>query len=153
MFCLGTRLDLFSFPSKLPKITPPGCFHRVELLRLHCIGKTIGSFLASLLVYLIGLSPSMFIEIYKKNPASLFIPSSMFVDFITFAPPHTFIWIWTLKLQFWMDSYLTFRTFPDAIDSKNRMQRLREQKVKCSNEFFHGLIHNWSAKILGQWPP
>ena len=54
------------------------------------------------------------------------------------------MFILSFEFEHWNSNFewtLTFRAFPYAIDSKNRKQRLREQKVKCSNEFFHGFIH------------
>ena len=103
MFCLGTRLDIFSFPSKLPKITPPGCFHRVAFLRLNWQNNWQFFDIPPCLLDRPSPPPCL-LKLTKKTLASSLIASSMFIDFTTFTPPYTFIWIWTLKLQIWMDS-------------------------------------------------
>ena len=144
MFCLGIRLDLFTVFLK-SSLKSPLLAVAKELLSYVYIGKTIGSFLAPLLVYLIGFPPPCLLKFTKKiQPSRLFPPPRLLI--LQLLHPL----ILSFEFEHWNSNFewtLTFRTFPYAIDSKNRIQRLREQKVKCSNEFFHGFIHNWSAKI------
>ena len=152
MFCLGARLDIFKVFLR-SFLKSPLLAIATELLSFVYIGKTIGSFLALLLVYLIGFPPSMFIEIYKKkNPASLFIPPLHVFWFYIFYTPSYF----HLNLNYEtpiLNGLLTFRTFPLLLTAKTECKGCVNKKSNVPTNFFTASFITDLPKYWKQWPP
>ena len=151
MFCLGTRLDIFSFPSKLPKITPPGCFHRVAFLRLHW--QNNWQFFGPLPCLFDRLSPfHVYWNLQKKNPASLFIPPLHVFWFYIFYTPSYF----HLNLNYEtpiLNGLLTFRTFPLLLTAKTECKGCVNKKSNVPTNFFTASFITDLPKYWKQWPP